>query len=138
MVGACMYKRSELEKTFAFHAQNLGVPPWEEEYMFAWKSMERKWRFDFAWPEQKVAVECDGGTWSRGRHTRGAGYAGDCEKRNAAQILGWRVLHYTSDMLESDPGGVMDQVKWVLEKSDANSAASGAANCEEGCDGSGE
>src|SRR5687768_16750315 len=28
----------------------------------------RRWRFDFAWPELKVAVECDGGTFTGGRH----------------------------------------------------------------------
>lgn len=61
----------------------------------------RKWRFDFAWPEYKVALECEGGTWSRGRHTRGAGYQGDLEKYNQAAVLGWTVLRYTPGMMES-------------------------------------
>lgn len=55
----------------------------------------RKYRFDFAWPAMKVALEVDGGTFSGGRHTRGAGYAADCEKLNEATILGWRVLRVT-------------------------------------------
>jgi len=39
-----------------------------------------------------LAVEVDGGTWTGGRHTRGAGFEADCEKLNAAVIAGFRVL----------------------------------------------
>jgi len=52
----------------------------------------RKWRFDFCWPERMLAGELHGGVYTQGRHTRGAGFEGDCEKQNAATILGWRVL----------------------------------------------
>ena len=52
-------------------------------------------------PKHQVAVEVDGGTWSRGSHTRGAGYAKDAEKGNAAVLLGWRVLHFTTDQIKS-------------------------------------
>lgn len=48
-----------------------------------------------------LAVEVEGGTWSRGRHVSGAGYAKDCEKYNAAQMAGWIVLRYTSGMVTS-------------------------------------
>lgn len=64
---------------------------------------DRKWRFDFAWPRYKVALECEGGTWARGRHTRGSGYRKDLEKYNAAAMMGWLVLRYTPDMLDSIP-----------------------------------
>jgi len=59
----------------------------------------RRWRFDFAYPEYKVAIEVNGGVWSRGRHTRGKGYLGDLEKLNAAQILGWIVLQFTPQQM---------------------------------------
>jgi len=52
----------------------------------------RKWLFDFAWPEQKVALEVEGGVWTRGAHGRGSGIVRDIEKYNAAALLGWRVL----------------------------------------------
>lgn len=55
---------------------------------------ERKWRFDFAWPERKVAIEVNGGG-SRGRHNTVIGDTKDAEKLNAAQTLGWAVLQYT-------------------------------------------
>ncbi len=63
----------------------------QKEYKFHPK---RKWRFDFADPANKVAVEIDGGVFAGGRHTRGAGFRADCEKINAAAVLGWRVLRY--------------------------------------------
>ena len=69
-----------------------GLPPPSAEYRFA---PPRKWRFDFAWPEQKVALEIEGGVWVQGRHTRGSGYVKDMEKYNAAATAGWRVLKCT-------------------------------------------
>jgi len=61
---------------------------------------DRDWRFDFAWPADRLAVEVDGGTFSSGRHTRGTGYEGDCEKLNEAVLRGWRVLRVTTAMVE--------------------------------------
>lgn len=71
-----------------------GVAPPVGEYLFA---HPRKWRFDFAWPDQKVALEVDGGIWIKGggRHTRGSGWLKDTEKLNTAASLGWRLLRTT-------------------------------------------
>lgn len=57
----------------------------------------RKWRFDYAFPDVKVAIEVDGAVWTQGRHTRGAGYLGDMEKLNTAVSMGWLVLRITPD-----------------------------------------
>ncbi len=54
----------------------------------------RKWRADYAIPSAKLLIEIDGGAWSGGRHTRGAGFVKDMEKLNAAACLGYRVLRY--------------------------------------------
>lgn len=59
----------------------------------------RRWRFDFAWPELRIALEIEGGTRINGRHNRHAGYQADCEKYNEAQLLGWIVLRVTSEMV---------------------------------------
>lgn len=84
------------------------VPAPVEEHSFC---PERKWRFDFAWPEQQVAVEIDGGQWLRwgGRHNRDS----DREKMNAAAALGWRVLRYSGEML-NDPAAVVSQIVGAL------------------------
>ena len=55
----------------------------------------RRWRFDFAWPFERVALEVDGGIWSRGRHARGSGIAKEHEKFNAAAARGWRIFRAT-------------------------------------------
>lgn len=61
----------------------------------------RRWRFDLAWPEHRVAFEREGSTWQGGRHTSGKGYAADAEKYNQAAIDGWIVIRGTVDMIRS-------------------------------------
>lgn len=73
----------------------------------------RRWRFDFAWPDHRVALEVEGGTWGGGRHTRGKGFAQDCQKYNAAQLSGWMVLRVTTDHVMS--GEAIECVKQALE-----------------------
>ena len=68
------------------------------EYSFA-KTIGRRWRFDIALLEPRIAIEVDGGTWMGGRHTTGRGHQSDAEKRNAAAVMGWRVLTYNRVMI---------------------------------------
>ena len=59
-----------------------------------------KWRFDFAYPELKLAFEVEGGTWiPRSGHTHPIAYAKDCEKYNFAVKLGWTVYRVTPEMI---------------------------------------
>lgn len=60
---------------------------------------KRRWRFDYAIPEHKIAVEVEGGVWTGGRHTRPQGFLGDIEKYNTATLMGWRVFRTTPDEL---------------------------------------
>lgn len=104
-------KRSSLERQFLalwqMFASNL--PPPIEQFRF---HQTRLWRFDFAWPDAKVAVELEGGTWSRRKmaHNTGAGIQRDIEKHNAAIIEGWRVFRYTTKDLDSRPALVIQEV----------------------------
>lgn len=86
------------EAAFAFFALAAGLPPPAREYAF---SKPRRWRFDFAWPDMKVALEVEGGTWTGGRHTRGTGYAKDCEKYAEAAIQGWIVIRATTEQVRN-------------------------------------
>lgn len=104
--------KSELEGEFVLAWRGLapeGAPQPVREHRF---HPERRWRFDFAWPEHQVAVAIDGGQWAPygGRHARD----GDREKLNQAAVLGWRVLHYSGSMLE-DPERVINEVCDALE-----------------------
>lgn len=106
---------SKLEIAFdqAWMLHKDGMPDPVCELRFA---PPRKWRFDRAWPDAKIAVEIDGGTWMGGRHSRGEGYSNDCEKLNHAVLMGWRVLRYTSDMIKKDPAGVIAEICEVLQQ----------------------
>lgn len=53
---------------------------------------ERRWRFDFAWPSKRVALEIEGGVWTGGRHVSGAGFTKDMEKYNYAAAMGWLII----------------------------------------------
>ena len=75
---------------------NSIIKGWITEYKF---DVKRKWRFDYANRELKLAVEIEGGVWNRGRHIRGKGFIADCEKYNQAQLLGWKVLRYTPQQI---------------------------------------
>ena len=87
---------SHLEKRFALYWQAVGGAPLVPEHKF---HPTRRWRFDFAHPGAKVAIEVEGGQWTGGRHTRGGGYQGDCEKYNEAQIHGWVVFRLTGSQI---------------------------------------
>lgn len=87
------------------------MQPAEREFVFA---APRKWRLDFAWPDDKIAVEVEGGTWTNGRHSRGAGFAADCEKYARAAILGWTVLRVTGDHVKS--GQALQWLEELMER----------------------
>lgn len=67
-----------------------------KEYRFHPKRM---WRFDYAIPEHKIALEVEGGVWTGGRHIRPQGFLGDIEKYNTATLMGWKVFRVTPDEL---------------------------------------
>lgn len=89
--------KSKIEETFALHCQAHGLRP-VREYKF---HSVREWRFDFAFPDRRIAVECEGGVWTGGRHTRGSGFVADAEKYNAAAALGWFVFRFDGKAIKS-------------------------------------
>jgi very-short-patch-repair endonuclease len=80
-----------------FQMHSLGLRP-ETEYQF---HPTRKWRSDFAFPHERVLVEFEGGVYTQGRHSRGRGFEKDCEKYNAAGLMGYIVFRFTGSMVKS-------------------------------------
>lgn len=91
-------KTSPLEAEMALQIRAAGLPVPVREFRF---HPTRKWRFDFAFVDHRIAMEVDGAVWTGGRHTRGAGYEADAEKLNEAAVLGWRVFRVTRSMIKS-------------------------------------
>ena len=81
---------------FPRYCREHGIAVPLPEYRFA---LPRKWRFDFAWLGDRVALEVEGGAWIQGRHTRGKGYVADLEKYSEAAARGWLVIRVTPQQL---------------------------------------
>ena len=86
-------------------------PGWVLEHRF---HPVRRWRFDAALPCKMLALEIDGGVWTGGRHSRGAGQIADMAKGNEACALGWSVLHFTPQQLKS--GEMIRFINYVLTR----------------------
>jgi very-short-patch-repair endonuclease len=89
-------KRLKLEDLLAAQIRMARLPEPLREYRW---NPERRWRFDFAFVSQRLAVEVEGGTWVGGRHTTGSGFEADCVKYAEAVVAGWRVLRFTGAMV---------------------------------------
>lgn len=98
------------EEMLASHLRAYNIS-FVREFLF---HPSRKWRFDFAFPEKKIAVEVEGGGLNGmpGRHQTKEGFEGDCFKYNAAAKLGWRLFRYTTFMVKS--AVAIDELREVL------------------------
>ena len=82
-------------REYQFHEPDEGQKP-------------RRWRFDFAHPCAKLAIEVDGAIWTGGRHTRGSGVLKDCEKYSIAASQGWRIVRVAPSHVKSG-----EALEWV-------------------------
>jgi len=107
---------SYLEESLKIQMMALKLPDPIQEYRFA--AIEtggtgkgsrkrikeaglRDWRFDFAWPDIKLAVEVEGGAYINGSHNRGAGFEGDLEKYDRAMRLGWNIYRCGAKLVKN-------------------------------------
>lgn len=109
---------SKAEELFSFQARLLNLPEPLREYRFSEMTL-RRWRFDFAWPDLKIAVEIEGltyygknpdGSSKTGRHQTARGYQEDLEKYNQAIIENWRVLRFSQAHVKSGEAIAMTQL----------------------------
>jgi very-short-patch-repair endonuclease len=101
---------SKLEDLLLFQIHAMGLPEPEREYR-AIKG--RMFRFDFAWLEQRLLVEVNGGTYTKGAHSTGQGIARDYEKANLAVLQGWRVLSFDGKAVKD--GTAVEVISKALE-----------------------
>jgi len=99
---------NEFEAKLARELKTLKIK-FEQEFYF---HPDRKWREDFHLIDKKILVEIEGGIWSGGRHTRGKGYLGDMEKYNAATMMGFQVIRFSTDQVKS--GHAIQQIEMMV------------------------
>lgn len=99
---------NEFEAKLARELKALKID-FEQEFYF---HPDRKWRADFHLIGKKILVEVEGGIWSGGRHTRGKGYIGDIEKYNAATMMGYQVIRFSTDQVKS--GHAIQQIEKMV------------------------
>jgi very-short-patch-repair endonuclease len=75
----------------------------------------RTWRLDFAWPDQRLAVEYDGFDW----HSDPESLRRDRQKRAALQDLDWSVISVVSDDVRRRSWDMVRRIGWELERSRA-------------------
>lgn len=88
--------KSNIVDILVAQMEREGLPQAVREHRF---HPVRKWRFDLAYPDRKIAFEYEGGIFSGGAHTRGKHFKSDCEKYNTAALMGWRVFRIHCDMV---------------------------------------
>jgi hypothetical protein len=112
-------KRDQHEDELAFQIRAHRLPEPHRQHAFALE-LGRRWRFDFAWTQFKLAAEFEGLVATRamlpkgqgqrgwreaivltGRHTSPEGFKEDVEKYNTATLLGWRLLRFHRDQVKS-------------------------------------
>jgi len=86
------------ESTFLLHLKSYKLEHlFEREHRF---HEVRGWRFDYACAQHRIAVEIEGGTkWGNSRHSKGAGFIGDCDKYNTATMMGWEIYRFSTEMV---------------------------------------
>lgn len=109
-------KRNSLQNAFIDTWKLCGGDEsfWVSEYKF---HQTKRWRFDFANPALKVAVECNGGQWVKSGHSSGKGLQRDAEKLNTAQALGWRVYVLTTSMLSKREA--IENIRKIMQEAQA-------------------
>lgn len=80
--------------------------------------VSRNWEADFRIFDRfgigNWLVEVEGGQYTRGRHQRPRGYQADCEKYNAAALLGYRVLRFTTEHIERRMDYVIETIRKAI------------------------
>lgn len=100
---------SELEQRFTELLLRAGFPPPATQFRAPWLSAISG-RVDFAFPDQRVILECDGRRW----HSTSEAFQRDRHRDNLAQLNGWTVLRFTWEDVTQREAWVLDAVRRAL------------------------
>lgn len=88
-------KKQRVELSFVRYLEYYGITGYDRQARFA---PPRRWLADFCWPKEMIIVEIEGLTYyglkaggAIGRHQTAKGFEQDCEKYEAAMMLGYLV-----------------------------------------------
>ncbi|TML78260.1 MAG: DUF559 domain-containing protein [Actinobacteria bacterium] len=90
----------------AIHAAKLPRP----ELQFPVETGMGRALLDFAYPNQRVAIEADGFRW----HSSRLRWDHDRERRNALSVLRWKIIHATWSQLRDRPDEIVAAVRALL------------------------
>jgi hypothetical protein len=99
---------------FGLLCRQHGLPEPTPEFRFA---PPRRWRLDYAWVDDFVGLEIQGGVFTRGRHTQGAALRDEYEKLNALAVRGWRMLFALPEQVDS--GAIFETIRKALGATEA-------------------
>jgi len=109
-LGRRNYGKNWLEERFGWMLKQLDIK-FESQYPIKYGkdkiNRDRYYFVDFAIPENKIAIECDGSYWHKNKNR-------DKIRQNKIESLGWTVLRFTEDEINKDLKKCGLEVKRVL------------------------
>ena len=79
----------------------MQIREYNDSDLLALRALHSAQGFDYAFPDQMVYVEVDGGLYVQGGHVRGWRLSQEHEKHNEAAALGWRGLRTQPKLIRS-------------------------------------
>lgn len=100
---------SKLEERLLRLLRKSGLPEPERQFLVS-ENRRPIARLDFAYPEEKIAIECDGFRYHSGRER----FDSDRDRRNVLVSRGWRIVSVTSSDLDRRPGRLVKLLRLLL------------------------
>lgn len=108
-----MRQNDDAHRLLIFQLNAAGIKDFHVEYRFAYKDLGREFEWDLAFVDQKIAVEVNGGIWTKGAHGHPITILRNMEKGNWGAALGWRVLAFSTDQVKN--GEALNFIEAVLK-----------------------
>jgi very-short-patch-repair endonuclease len=111
---------TNLEAAFLHYLRLLASDLPKPVSQFAY-APDRRFRADFAYPDARLLIECEGGVFGQQEGKKGkahgsvSGILSDCERSRVASANGYRVFRITSKDLDETPEQVIALLRQALD-----------------------